>query len=110
MDDRFNSILKELGDLHERKMADYGADHDPYANLRGSQDFGVPPWVGASIRLNDKVRRLQAFARKGELLNESVEDSLRDIAVYAIIALVLLEQEKEALKGHDQLRNKEYME
>jgi len=45
------------------------------------------------IRLNDKVRRLQSLVLKNKLANESAEDSLRDIAVYAIIALVLREQE-----------------
>lgn len=93
VDTRFNEIAADLCALHDKKMADYGADDDPYANVRGSIDFGVAPWVGASIRLNDKVRRLQAFARKGSLKNEAIEDSFRDIAVYAIIALILYEQE-----------------
>jgi hypothetical protein len=44
------------------------------------------------LRASDKIRRLQAFAIKGKLLNESAEDSLKDIAVYSLIALILLEQ------------------
>jgi hypothetical protein len=79
--------------LHDRKQADYGSGDDPFANVRASERFGISPWVGALVRLNDKVTRLQSFARKGELKNESAEDSMRDIAVYAIIALVLYEQE-----------------
>jgi hypothetical protein len=94
--ERFHEILKELGDLHDKKSLDYGRAHDPFANVRASEDFGVPPWIGALIRLNDKVKRLQAFAIKGSLANESVDDSLRDIAVYAAIALVLYEQESGA--------------
>jgi hypothetical protein len=85
-------LLKETGELHDRKQLDYGAGDDPFANVRASTEWGVPAWVGALIRLNDKVRRLQSFARKGALANESAEDSMRDIAVYAIIALVLYEQ------------------
>lgn len=91
---RFHEILVELGKLHDAKSQDYGTNKDPFNNVRGSEDWGVPGWVGAGIRLNDKVRRLQAFSKKGSLKNESVEDSLRDIAVYAIIALVLLEQDE----------------
>jgi hypothetical protein len=90
---RFHEILEELHALHDRKAKDYGSDNDPLQNVRASQDWGIPGWVGALIRLNDKVKRLQSFALKGELANESAEDSMRDIAVYAIIALVLYEQE-----------------
>jgi hypothetical protein len=89
---RFHEILKELGDLHDRKQADYGREGDPFANVRASEDFGVSPWIGAMIRANDKVRRIQTYAKRGSLVNESLEDSLRDLAVYSIIALLLLEE------------------
>ena len=89
---RFHELLKELGDLHDKKQADYGKAGDPFANVRASGEWGIKPWVGAMVRLNDKVRRLQTLARKGQLKNESAMDSMRDIAVYAIIALVLYEQ------------------
>lgn len=88
---RFHDILHELGALHDRKAKDYGRDEDPLANVRASEDFGVPAWTGALIRLNDKVRRLQTFAAKGELANESAIDSMLDIAVYAVIARILYE-------------------
>ena len=91
---RFHEILKELGELQDKKQADYGRDNDPFANVRASEEWGVPAWIGAMIRLTDKVRRLQRFAQRGSLMNEGAEDSLRDIAVYAIIALVLLEEKK----------------
>ena len=90
---RFHTLLAELGTLHDRKQVDYGRGDDPFANVRASEEWGMAPWIGAMIRLTDKVRRLQAFAIKGTLANEGVEDSLKDIAVYAIIALVLFEQE-----------------
>ena len=88
-DPRFHALLKQIGALHDKKQADYGSDTDPFANVRASADWGVPGWVGALIRLNDKVKRLQAFARKGSLANESAIDSMKDIAVYALIALIL---------------------
>ena len=90
---RFHELLKEIGDLHNKKQVDYGKDDDPFANVRSSKEWGVSPWIGALIRLNDKVKRLQAFALKGSLANEGVDDSLRDIAVYAVISLVLYEQQ-----------------
>lgn len=88
-DPRFHALLREIGRLHDRKQADYGRAEDPFANVRASADFGVAPWVGAMIRANDKMRRIQRFAQRGRLHNERVEDSLMDLAVYALIALIL---------------------
>jgi hypothetical protein len=93
-DPRFHALLKEIGDLHDKKQKDYGTGHDPFANVRGSTEWGVPPWVGAMIRANDKVKRLQKYARDGELENESARDSFMDLAVYSLIALVLHDEEK----------------
>lgn len=89
----FYEILDELKALHDKKNLDYGHDYDPYANVRGSQEWGVEPWKGTMIRLNDKIKRLQKYAKDGKLANEGVEDSLMDIGVYAIIALDLWRQE-----------------
>lgn len=91
--ERFHEILNGLAELHDSKQADYGLSTDPFANVRGSTDWGVEPWIGAMVRANDKVRRLQSFIKNGSLKNESVEDSLRDLAVYAVIALVLFEED-----------------
>lgn len=91
---RFHEILKQLGDLHDQKQQDYGLDNDPFANVRSTTDWGQPAWVGAMIRGQDKLKRLQAYARKGTLANEGVEDSFLDLAVYAVIGLVLWEEEK----------------
>ena len=96
---RFHDILTELGALHDVKQRDYGKPDDPFANVRASEEWGLAPWVGAMVRLTDKVRRLQSLARTGALANEAAEDSFRDIAVYAVIALVLYE---EAQGGRDQ--------
>ena len=95
-DPRFHELLKQIGELHDKKQRDYGADEDPFANVRASERWGIEPWVGALVRLNDKVHRLQQFAKKGELANESAEDSMLDIAVYSLIALILYREATEA--------------
>lgn len=92
-DARFDALLAEIGELHDRKMADYGKDEDPLANVKASEDFGIVPWVGAMVRGNDKMRRIQKFARSSTLKNESVEDSLLDLATYSLIALQLFRDE-----------------
>lgn len=89
----FHDIIDELKELHDRKQADYGTDEDPFANVRMSEDFGIPAWVGCMMRANDKMKRLQTEAIKGELQNESAEDGFMDLAVYAIIGLILYREE-----------------
>src|SRR6185437_6718536 len=88
-DPRFLAALEEIRLMHVRKGADYGQGTDTFANVRASEDFGIPGWLGAVMRGNDKMARLKSFAVKGKLENEPVEDSLLDLANYAIIAMVL---------------------
>lgn len=88
----FCGILDEMKAMHLKKGADYGTDADPFSNVRASEQFGIPAWLGSVVRGNDKMSRLKTFAQKGVLRNESVEDSLLDLAVYAVIGLVLFRE------------------
>lgn len=88
-DPRFKDAIWEILLLHAKKQADYGTDGDPFANIRSSEEFGVPAWIGTSIRLNDKVKRLKSMAINGQLENESIEDSFDDISVYALIGKIM---------------------
>lgn len=90
----FDQVLEELRAMHDKKQTDYGRTGDPFSNVRASEAFGIPGWIGALTRANDKMRRLQKFAAEGNLANESVEDSLIDLAVYAIIGLILYREEQ----------------
>ena len=83
----FSHILKEVQAMHDKKSKDYGRPGDPYFNIRGSEDFGISSWIGAVMRANDKMRRLQLAAAGGTLANEGVEDSLLDMITYLTIAL-----------------------
>lgn len=87
--EEFRAVLNELYELHQGKGGGYGSDDDHYFNIRQSQDFGVEPWIGATIRENDKMSRVKNFIKNGKLPYESVEDNLKDKAVYAIISLIL---------------------
>ena len=46
---------------------DYGREGDPFANVRASEEFGIPAWLGAVLRGNDKVSRLRTYAQTGTL-------------------------------------------
>ncbi len=93
-DPRFLTVLDKIKEMHVRKNADYGSKDDPYANVRAGEQWGVQPWVSAMIRANDKIKRLQKYAKDGILENESAEDSFLDLASYAIIAYLLHGEQK----------------
>lgn len=88
---RFHELLKVIGGLHDKKSLDYGSAQDPLANVQSATEFGIPAWKGALLRLNDKMQRLKAFSTKGTLANEGVVDTFLDMAVYALIGLILYE-------------------
>ncbi len=92
---RFHALLDEIGDLHDARQRGYGRPGDPFANVRASEDFGVPAWVGCMIRANDKMRRLQSVARGSELTDEDVLDCFSDLAVYALIGRILYKEGKD---------------
>lgn len=96
--DPFADIAQELVEVHDRKGQDYGATGDPYRNVRMSEEFGIPAWIGVGIRMNDKMKRLQTAS--GQLLNdgdvrlrhEGLIDIANDIAVYGIILRIMIEE------------------
>lgn len=91
-DKEFLAIIDEIRAMHIKKGADYGTNEDTFANIRASEEFGILAWSGAILRANDKMSRIKTFCIKGTLANEGVEDSLLDLANYAIIALCLFRE------------------
>lgn len=95
-------VLALMGVTHISKGADYGLVEDPFSNVRSSEWFGVPGWIGAIVRANDKMRRLMKGAKqtivsgKDDMANESIDDSLLDLGVYAGIALVLRRENEQS--------------
>jgi hypothetical protein len=91
----FLEVLDELRTLHLRKTMDYGVDEDALSNIRSSADVvNMPAWAGCILRISDKMHRLKAFFRRGTCEFDGVEDTLKDIACYAAIALVLYREEQ----------------
>ena len=87
---KFYKLLSEMKTLYDKKNADYSGDQDPLANLR---EFG---WKGGVVRLSDKYFRLKNFAKSGKLKvkDESIRDTLLDMANYALLTIILYEEEK----------------
>lgn len=76
------SICAELTALYERKNHDYG---DSFGKSFKEYGMAMP-----CIRLEDKLNRLKALTRTGtqQVNDESVDDTLMDLANYAIMTLV----------------------
>jgi len=86
----FLDVLEELKRLHMAKTLDYGVDEDALSNIRSSADVvNMPAWAGCILRISDKMHRLTASFRRGQCEFAGAEDTLKDIACYAAIALVL---------------------
>jgi hypothetical protein len=94
-DPRFYNILKELADIHSRKNHDYSGD-DPLSNLKLSERMGIPAWKGVLVRMSDKISRLWNCSKMEQLevSDESIIDTLKDLAVYSILCILLYEDSK----------------
>ena len=91
----FDDELDALKMLHDAKNADYSTLENPYKNLQATERIGVEAWKGIVIRLMDKFSRLEEYCVKGELAiqSEGVEDTLKDISVYSLLAMILFSKE-----------------
>ena len=89
-----DEILTELKIIMVQKNQDYG----PYniANAPGGAMNGL------LVRMHDKMERLQHLYRhrRGDTPNyESIEDTLKDLANYAIIGLMVQRGQWEGMSG-----------
>jgi len=79
--DAFN-ITQELYEILVKKHADYGP-----MNISGAPGG---PMNGLRVRMYDKLARLNNLVDSGDTPNyESIEDTLIDLANYAIIGLLV---------------------
>lgn len=84
----FASIVKEMTELYAKKNHDYGNSFDEGCDKIGT---GYP-----LSRLLDKMNRLIACMGKEDEMqvNESIEDTLKDLACYSVMTLSYLKRKK----------------
>jgi hypothetical protein len=75
----FADIAKPIVELLERKNRDYGNSYD---KLR--DEFGP---VAFYVRLTDKLERIKQVDAKGAAVNETAEDTIKDIVGYCLLEL-----------------------
>ena len=90
------SILDNMQTVYEAKDNDYSATGLPMGNLRKCEDAGIDAWRGCLVRIGDKMSRLENFLKEKEYLviSEKAEDTVIDLANYAILMSCLLEELK----------------
>ena len=80
--EQLEKVQKELKEMFEKKNKDYG---DAFAA------YGP---VGVVVRIGDKVQRLASISKTQVTLvkDESLRDTLMDLANYASMAVMLLDE------------------
>lgn len=93
--DEFASLMNSLIDIHHAKNHDY-AGEEYLSDLIASRRAGIEPWKNALLRIQQKMSRLESFAKQGEfkVADEKLEDTCKDLAVYSIIMLMLYKYKK----------------
>lgn len=85
--DKHLAIVKELNDVYRRKNADYG---DSFGH-----QFAEYGEISAAIRLEDKLKRFkQLIKNPAQVKDESKIDTLIDLANYAIMTVIEMEEWK----------------
>lgn len=85
--ERHARICGELNDLYERKNKDYG---DAFHKSFVEEGMAMP-----RIRLGDKLNRFKTLTRNPDnqaVQDESVRDTLIDLANYAIMTIIEMEE------------------
>jgi len=97
------NFVKKMTDIMQKKNSDYtGETDDAFANF--SRVESMPGHIsteqGFYTRMFDKFCRIGSFIEKGTLQvkDESVEDTLMDLANYSILMAGYIKSKKVALK------------
>lgn len=89
----FKDILNKMYEIYEKKNADYGNSF-----AKSYEEFGL---VSPVIRLSDKVERLKTLCNKeAQVKDESIIDTLIDIAVYAVLTILEIKKREEKEKEY----------
>jgi len=90
--------MAKMLEISKQKNKDYtGGNSDPFANFTKVESMGIcSTEQGFLTRMTDKLCRITSFVQQGslEVKDESVEDTLIDLANYSILMLGYLNSKK----------------
>lgn len=84
---KFRSIVNEMADLYEKKNSNYGDSFGQLFEELGPTAGLVPLW--------NKLHRATSLIKGNKNNFESLEDTFKDLACYAIMNLIEMEAQKE---------------
>lgn len=93
----FMAVLHELQQIHDAKRTDYASNDDPLGNFREAARIGISPFKSIFVRLQDKYTRACNLTRRNgnaAVKDETLEDTLKDMANYSILAVVARREEE----------------
>ena len=92
-------ILDEMRDTYINKNSDYGDSFD-----KTIDEFGL---VAPAIRMSDKLNRFKKLIKAQQnVKDESIEDTLLDLANYAVLTLMHIRNEERSISLHEKYKNK----
>ena len=83
----FTALTQEMAQTYEAKNADYGNSFD-----KSLDEFGL---VASLVRMTDKLNRAKQLSRQEAHVDESMRDTLMDLANYAVMTVLWMEAESE---------------
>ena len=88
---KFKDITEEMNALYERKNHDYGNSF--------SETFRKLGIINAATRMLDKMNRIVSLVTKDQqkVNDESLRDTLIDIANYAVMTIMEIDKKKERI-------------
>lgn len=88
---KFKDITEEMNALYERKNHDYGNSF--------SETFRKLGIISATTRMLDKMNRIVSLVTKDQqkVNDESLRDTLIDIANYAVMTIMEIDKKKERI-------------
>ena len=96
------ALTSKLHDLTKRKNSDYAGQGNAFNNFMRIESISSTTSAeqGFLSRMSDKLARFASFIDSGELLvkDESVDDTLEDLANYALLARIYVEWKRKAMK------------
>jgi hypothetical protein len=89
-------LCKKMVEITKKKNNDYSRNDDPFANFKVVEAYNIPVEVGFLTRMSDKMSRLSNYASGQDLkvTDESIEDTLLDLANYSLLCLGYIKSKK----------------
>ena len=83
---KFDALLREMEQIHDKKNKDYAEEGNPYSNFEfAAKVAGCSPDTIFRALIGVKLARLDELLKGKQPNNESLNDTLLDLAVYSAI-------------------------